>query len=489
MAHFDINDATQVSDSFLNYKHPSVTLFNKGQWTTVSTGVLTTNYCYKITYPLDNKTKLSYLINGNPTSYQPTYMYIYGLIHNNILGLTEEDPDTKEYDKDIIGELVIEYVSNVTSGKIFLCILLKKSSTSVTTETSIDKIMNMIINKSDSTKSDYVTSVDINLGLDIPASTNQKCFVYDDNINKVIVLTEPIILKDEPLSKIIAGLEKSTDLFKISAPNNYQNNVDTEGSPMISDDNMDDNEKIYIDCKPTGAGTEEISIYQLPIGSKLSTDLQNMDFMKTSVNFFVFIFGLIFTYFTVPLTYKMLVVTNVNKLFPDSTTSNNEVRVKRIRSVDILLSIAFITAAISCFITGFNVDNQFLMVTNGLFLLTFFALSLSIIQFSKTSDEFMSNGSTKTSYSSAVIINFFDQIKDFGYLIGECFGYVIEPNTAAGRPIIAIIAAELIFLFILGTIKEATSLLEKGDFEKYLWQIGGLCIPIGIPLFIYMLSP
>jgi hypothetical protein len=212
-----------------------------------------------------------------------------------------------------------------------------------------------------------------------------------------------------------------------------------------------------------------------------------MDFMKTSVNFFVFIFGLIFTYFTVPLTYKLLVVNNVNKLFPD--TNDNAFRVKRIRSVDILLSIAFITAAISCFITGFTVDNQFLMVTNGLFLLTFFGLSLSIIQFSKTSDDFMKNGSTTTSYSSSVVIGFFDQIRDYFTFIGQCFNYLLEPNTPAGRPIINIIAAEIIFLIILGTIKETTSLLDKGDFEKYLWQIGVLLIPIGTPLFIYMLSP
>jgi hypothetical protein len=407
-------------------------------------------------------------------------MYIHGLIHNNITGLTAE-PDT-----NIIGEIVLQYENNTTSGKIFLCILLQNpsSSTSSLNTTSIDKTLNMIL--SDPTKTDqYITSIDLNLDLDIPKS--QGCFTYKDSINTVIVLTQPISLSLSSTSLLISKLETTTNLFKINAPNNYQNSITSNNVPMdVGDDTtLNNNDEIYIDCKPTGPGISEISTYQLPLGSKLSTDLQNMDFMKTSVNFFVFIFGLVVIYFTVPMTYKMLVVDKINPLFTD-----NLLRKNRIRSVDILFSIAFISLAVSCFITGFTQDNQFQMVTNGLFLITFFGLSLSIIQFSKSTTSYMTTNGVSTTYEYGKdSFSIFEQLADFGNLIAGCFGYLLKKDTPAGRPLISVFAAEVIFFTILITTKYTSNLLDKGDFNKYSWQIGGLAIPIGIPIFIYLLSP
>jgi hypothetical protein len=477
MAFFNKSDSVPVNSSFLSYSFPNVTLFNKGQWEKKHLSLASSQYYYKITYPSDNDTKLTYFEKGTPTIYAPSHMYIHGLIHNNITGLTTES------DSDLVGELVITFTNNSNSNILGLCILLKKSGNSSVggNVSSIDKVINMI--NSDPVKQDqYITSIDLNLDLDIPKI--QQCLIYKYNNNPIIILTEPITLTLADTALLISKLEPSTDLFTISAPNNYQNaNLATKTSNPMEGDYKNDDE-IYIDCKPTGASIKEVTTYQIPINSAFSKDLQEMDFMKTSVNFFVFIIGLIFIYFTVPITYKMLVVDGINSSL---SSAANTLRTTRIRSADILLSAVFITLAILCFYNGFTKDNQFQMVTNGLFLITFYGLSLSIIQYSKLNPTYMTTNATKTEYATDKF-NIFEQFIDFGELLKNCFVYLFT-ETPAGRPIVNIIAAEIITFIILLSLRYGPFNMDEKDFESYAWQVGGLAIPIGIPLFIFLLSP
>jgi len=472
MAFFDKKSATPVNPSFLSYSFPNTTLFNKDQWQKKQLTVTTSNYYYEIVYPSTNDSKLTYFDKGTPTGYSPTTMYIYGLLHNNINGITT-DPES-----NIVGETVIEFTTSSSYNKLYLCILLKGSGdSSITTSTSsIDKTINMIL--SDPTKQDqFITSVDLKLDLDLPKA--EKCFIYKDESNTIIVLTEPIKLSTSDVTQIISKLETSTDLFKISAPNNYE--VVEKSEKLVDDNNNDD---IYIDCKPTGPGIGEVSTYQIPINSNFSKDLQQMDFMKTSMNFFVFIIGLLVIYFTVPVTYKMLVVDKVNSTY---TASDPDIRKIRIRSVDVFLSACFFSLISICLYYGFKTGGDFELVTNGLFLFVFYGLSLSLLQFSKLSAAFMTTekkGSTIYD-DEADKKKLFFRPDDIFVLLGLCIGYIFKYTD--NGPFIPILVCELIAASVLLILRYVYNMDEK-VFEKYCWQILGIAIPVGIASLMFLVA-
>ena len=477
MAFFDKDSSTPVNPSFLSYSFPNTTLFNKDQWKKKQLTALTSTYYYEIVYPSTNDSKLTYFDKGTPTVYTPTKMYLFGLLHNNINGITD-DPES-----DIVGETVIEFTTSSSYNKLYLCILLKGSGdSSITSSTSsIDKTINMIL--SDPVKQDqFITSVDLKLDLDIPKT--EKCFVYKDNNNTVINFTEPIKLSSSDVTQIISKLETSTNLFKTSAPNNYDL-VDQSETPMENTNNGDD---VYINCQPTGESIGEISTYQIPINSSFSKDLQQMDFMKTSINFFVFIIGLLVIYFTVPVTYKMLVVDKVNTIYSnDNLTQTDDLRKIRIRSVDVFLSGCFFSLISICLYYGFKTGGDFELVTNGLFLFVFYGLSLSLLQFSKLSQAFMTteNKGSTIYNDKADKRKLFFRPDDIFVLIGLCFGYIVKYTD--NGPFIPILVCEVIALTVLLILRYVYNMDEK-VFEKYCWQILGIAIPVGIASLMFLVA-
>jgi hypothetical protein len=100
----------------------------------------------------------------------------------------------------------------------------------------------------------------------------------------------------------------------------------------------------------------------------------------------------------------------------------------------------------------------------------------------------MTTNTSLTDYNTGARFDIFNQMSDIMDLIGAVLKYVIS-ETPAGRPIINIIAAELITIAILLGLRYGPVGMQKSDFDHYLWQICGLIIPIGVPLFIYLLSP
>jgi len=497
MAFFDINDSVRVNASFLSYSYPKTTLFNSnGSWKE-HLSFTNSKYYYKIPYPLTNDTKLTYLHTGIPSVYKPTTMYIFGLLHNNIDGLTANADKTANAASNIIGELVIEHTSSSTSNKLYLCILLKgvnSTSTSFKT-TSIDKIINMIL--SDPIKQDeYIRSIDLNLDLDIPVV--EKCFKYKDKTNTVIILTEPIQLTNQDVSTIISILEPNTKLFSISAPNDYENTTKEETDGLAMDVNVDDvknDNDIYIDCKPTGHSFKDVATYQIPINSAFSKDMQQMDFMKTSMNFFLFIIGLVFIYLTVPATYKMMVIDKTNLGFGGS--SSEVLRKTRIRSADMLFFFGFFSLIFTCFYYGFQENADFQLVINGLFLFVFFGLSFSIIQINKLNKSFMSTGQIELEIKSDDEKSgkpTFTNPVDMFALIGSCFAYAYffnyngETMNYSGGATLAMLACEIIVATILIILRYGSHSIDDKDFKKYCWEILGFAIPVGVPLFMFMIT-
>jgi hypothetical protein len=482
MSFFDIKDSVPVKSSFLSYSFPEVTLFNQGQWSKEKISFLSSNYFYKIKYPANNDTRLSYFKNGTPSVFRPTHMYICGLIHNNITGLTSSDKT------NIVGELVIECVNDSDFSKVFLCVFLQSPvSASTMNPTTVDNIINMI-NSDPNNQSKYITSIQSKLDVDIPAS--EKCIIYKDFSNFVIMLMQPIVLTTDTTNTIISKLETSTALFSMSAPNDYKNVTDENanganipadfGSGSGGDKKASPEDEIYIDCKPTGPGVGEVTTYQIPINSAFSQDLQQMNFIKTGVNFFIFTLAIMTIYLIVPMAYKSVVIDKVNVLL----TGDKERKI-RIRSVDVCLSFLFLAYGVTNIFFGFSKDGNIEIAMSGLFVLTFFLLSASIIQFNKLSDEFMRTRDITTKYipDEEKTTSFYDHDDIFKF-IGLAGGYATKVTNG---PFMHILVLLFLFTLLMLYLRSSDQIKPK-DFITYFTEIG-LLIIIGFPIFYFFISP
>jgi uncharacterized membrane protein YccF (DUF307 family) len=490
MAFFEKGKSVPVDPKFLSYTYPETTLFNSGQWQKKNLTHYTAEPYYKITYPIgtgSNAAKLVYSKQGGvPAVYTPTYMYIFSLLHNNISGITS----SIDKENSIVGELVIEHKNNNNDNKLFLCILLKGYTADFDgTPSSIDNILQMIF--SDPTVTDtfdkrhYLTSCELAFDKkDI--KTNQNCFIYNDTIhpnNTVIILTEPILLGNKNYSNLISKFEKNTDLFSISAPTNYES--ETSGAitnaPAETSDNVvlgkriDD--EIYIDCQPTGPSLEDIATYNIPIGSALSQDMQKLDFMKTSVNFFLFCLGLILIYMGVPVLYKMLVIDKTIENVPDK-----EERLKTIRSADVLIMIGFAIVIFSSFYYGFKEDGDMTLITTGLFGFVILGISISLIMVKKLDLDFTTH---KTEVVDTRIVNPQTEA-DSKTIISILSGIFVYMFSVKGS-LVHILVCDVIALSILGALV-GTGTIDQPTFEKYCFRTLLIYIPVWVTLFIFLSS-
>ena len=334
------------------------------------------SHYYKI--PYDNTIDTNFFYSKiNPTGYTARNIFLFGLLHNNIPSIA-----------NVTGEIVIEYTNPASTNKIYTIYLIQPDSNQAShVDNYIDKIVSMI-------KTSDISLQGIVLGDTIP-SPGTGCYLYTD-LKSNTTLT--IFIKPINVSSVSANwfsqLATSTKLFSIAAP--IQQPTDTvkptsphdkgyvEGEPVNGSDG-----EIYIDCNPTGESNETIQTCNLPINSELMGQKQQMDFMKTSIHFFIFIIGVMFVYFTVPKIYKKIVIDAVNRYSKDH---NLEVEnpLTRIRSVDMFLSTIILGGTGAAFYYGFHNDD-FNMLSIGLFLIVFFGLSLSLIQSYKLEPDYMTS--------------------------------------------------------------------------------------------------
>jgi hypothetical protein len=492
MAFFEKGKSIPVDRNFLSYSYPETTLFNSGQWERKNLTYYSSNYYYKITYPIgsgSNGAKLTYAKKGIPSVYTPTYMYIFSLLHNNITGITSPN------DSKIVGELVIEHKNNNNDNKLFLCILLKEPESQYGGPvSSIDNILEMIdsdqtaVNVQD--KNPAKTSCELLLDKkDI--IKNQNCFIYKDTIrpnNTVIVLTEPIMLGIKTNANQIAKFEDKTDLFSISAPTNYESETSgasTNDPPETSDNkvlgkSIDD--EIYIDCQPTGTSLEEIATYNIPIGSALSNDMQKIDYMKTSVNFFLFCLGLILVYIGVPMLYKMMVIDKTLSKVNDPLE-----RKKTIRAADVLICTFGVYYILSSFYYGFKSDGEIALILNGLFGFVIMGISVSLILIKKLDPAFLTYNGEKVIYEEGEEKkgSFTESARVFG-LIAACIGFMTSTTGA----LLHILAVNFIVLMILIFLRYGPKTIpDNKSFGEHFKRYCLFYVPLFISLFIFLSQP
>jgi hypothetical protein len=147
-------------------------------------------------------------------------------------------------------------------------------------------------------------------------------------------------------------------------------------------DNTKDND-IYIDCMPTGESAKTIKTYNVPINSAYTEDAKKLDLMRTLIGLCIMLIYLMFVYFTSPLVYKHGVINVVNKMF---SGESEEMRLKRIGSLDIYISTLILGLALFFFSKG-AVGFNFIEIMGGFSVLLMYGLSYGLIQSNKIDGE------------------------------------------------------------------------------------------------------
>lgn len=294
---------------------------------------------YDISNPLDSKPsfKVSYssdetnvisTIPKNTGNFKTTNFYFFGLIHDNISGVTDSASNS---DKSINGEFIIENtLEGKDSSKLYLCFLLKKVNSNPTNDPEnglLSTFLNKIINDNTGSpcfKDSYVSGSKCNSSETINVANNDSipvqnkgCIAYFDSKKNstVIVYLNPITYTTgtRKLESYLSNLSKTSGNLFSKYPFNetdiilsgLQNASNDTSKSKTSTDN--DNDKIYIDCNPTGEGQENIKTYNLPINSDLMSDLQNSSISKLLNNFVMFGILLLVSYVGIPKLYNYAV--------------------------------------------------------------------------------------------------------------------------------------------------------------------------------------
>jgi len=339
------------------------------------------------TVPYPNNTSENnffYTDKGTTENYSHSKIYINKLIHYNIDGVTTNNDN-------IVGELIIEHKTFTNTEKLYTCYLLETKPLLLTDENDIDKMLKM--------KEKQADNLDIDFNTVIP--NQEGCIAYESKGNKVCVFITPIQINTASKETINDKLAKITDLFKISPD-------DSSTYKVIPGNNISkrDAEEIYIDCNPTGVSEDEVNTYNVPINSKMASQSQESDYMKTTVNFGLFILTALVSYVLVPMFYKNTVIDTTNLVFKLATDAPK--RFKRIRSADILIALAFVITISSIAGAG----NGMYSYTIAMFISIFYIVSFALIQLKKTQTDFLT-----TKYKNNKVSNDYD----------DEYGKVIDP--------------------------------------------------------------
>lgn len=414
-----------------------------------------------VTFPNNQVTpNLLLTIPNVVNSWQTTSISIYSLLHNNIQKLTDVP------DSDFIGELVVKLNSTSTSSSTYVCFLLQTNPDSNAPANDVDNFMFLYANPNS-------VSGTITLNHSIP---KQKRAIYYRDVRSdshVIVFTTPISVNQVSTMFIENSITSMGAPFSVNAPPNKAYSVITSITELNED-------QIYISCNPTGESDETLQTYNVPINSEYTSAKQQIDYMKMTVNFFLFFLGLLFSYFFIPTIYKVIAIDQSIRFHHAYGEPNYPSFMIRLRTIDYFISFLFFLAVLILAIIGFQKSNYYL-VTMGLFLAVFYGLSWVIIQNKKMTPEWKT---PLKEYSHDELIynpsRNYNKPSDYFIFVGQVFIFLFYrmPYLAA---VISLYIIGLIFycLFISGQWKE-TFTYAFTSYYIYVVLIAILAIQVAV---------
>jgi hypothetical protein len=444
MSFFELSDESSIASIPISYLYNKHTIYRSSDIQQVD-GTNSANRYWKILFADQSPYTNLYFSQLDNADWSTSNMYLFGLLHNNINGLTTSPTNIRS-------ELVIEHTSMSSGKKLYACFLIAANSTTTAPPNDIDKIVNFV--SSSNTEPSLIVS--FSESNTIPPQTNYYYYTDTGTQNIVVVFTNPIQVQQSTLNTLQNYYDLPiTKMFDINPPNNY-----SEGSNSLANNNSD----IYIDCQPTGVSDEQIQTYSLPINSEMANSKGQLDFMKTSVNFFIFIILVGVIYITMPMLYKTIVI--------DIVCSSKAVTNKlgRIRSIDYFICICFAISIFLSFYYGFSSDaTEYL--TAGLFLFVVFILSFVLIQNNKNDGKWME------------CVNYKDETKkiesDFFAFLGEGSGYFL-------KKVVPFYSAIMIVFLILLALPYSTGNITAKAFTKSLSIAFMVFIPISMVIRLLM---
>jgi len=333
----------------------------------IKSDIVVDNGVLSVSFPNVNTTpNISTTIPNVPNSWQTTSLSICGLLHDNIKSVTDQKKS------DIVGELVLTLKPTTSNSTAYVCFLLKASSDRNRPANDIDNVMFLYNN---------TTSVSGSITLNHAIVKQNACIYYKDSkSNYVFVFTTPIPINAKSVAFITEGIYSKEAPFSSKAPPNGAYSIISSVTQLEED-------QIYISCNPTGESDETLDTYNVPINSEFTDSKQQIDYMKMTVNFFIFSLGLLFCYFFIPTIYKICIIDQIIR-FHHAYGEGDVVPslLIRLRTVDLWISFLVCLAILVLAIVGFKESNYYL-VTAGLFLAFFYGLSYVLVQHSKMSPE------------------------------------------------------------------------------------------------------
>uniref|UniRef100_A0A6C0ARP1 Uncharacterized protein n=1 Tax=viral metagenome TaxID=1070528 RepID=A0A6C0ARP1_9ZZZZ len=335
---------------------------------------------FQVKLPDPTPGSVIYTNRGN-TTYTTTNLYVYRLLHSNISGVTDNN-------STIVGEVVVELISNTNSSNAYMCFLLES------TPSGIAKSSNQIDDLLDPDNSGETVTINVESFL----SSRQSCIQYNDTLNSnniVFVFMEPIFIASSTVNTINTtgeyGFDSVTTLFNVNAPTNYFK-IPSQNISMAGEG------EIEIECHPqenfqTWTRPSTVKENMITMVSSKSDQSQNdqiAEMHKMTIFGCLFVTGIAMTYICIPPFYKFMVI---DKIFRLCRTEEYKVDVKgvdkeltRLRSADIFIG-GFFLILIIVFFSLAAVDISY--VALGFFVLFFYLMSYALIQMKKNQKGFL----------------------------------------------------------------------------------------------------
>lgn len=367
-----------------------------------------------------------------PTSFSARKFYLYGLLHNNIANISDNN-------QAIAGELVIEHApKNAINQRIFSCYLLEQGNE---TSNDIDDLISYI---SRPDKNEQEISFDLQ-----PLIRKQsRCIHYEDNFNHIFIFLDTLPVTEESAT-FLRGLSYNNHLFQNSSLTNHQLIDLHKGKHVVSSDSKNsdlDNDaeeeiknnqpkkpesfigymfgesvkegmedEIYIDCQPVDESDEsEIAYTKRLMKGKESQNEQADTIFKLINSFFILILIAFFVRLGIPIAYQLTVLKSIVswKLMDGAQGRFNDKNVyvgeqntffKFIRIADYWIMFGLFMYILRYFILGtYPTRKMFTLV--AVFLIIFGVFAYSIIQNKKREMNFLNigvgKGNVKLNYDS-----------------------------------------------------------------------------------------